>query len=363
MTTIHNTLPDPTRTDADTVLIVETPASMDEVFGQLEQKPWPEGLLSFSTFAATDGETMLAYTQWAAGAAGHQFLSELTGGEPVEYRLYRSQTRENPPPPGCIVVVKVEFDGPDEQRQRRWVDTVFEALEGETEPHPGGISGHFHVSTDGTRVLNYAEWTDEQAHRDALESSRQGTVGSSPGWQRVRDFPGVRGSGFRRYHPMRSLSAPRPTALSEQDDVSDSPTDWVAEHIRTYVETNGESHLYQGWPTLLLTTRGRKSGKLRRTALIYAQDGDRYLLVASNAGAPHHPAWYLNLAAHPEVTVQVRSETFPARARTATEEEKRLLWERTTAVFPLYDTYQAKASRDIPLVIVERHAGKEPSNP
>ncbi|WP_084143237.1 nitroreductase family deazaflavin-dependent oxidoreductase [Amycolatopsis taiwanensis] len=149
-------------------------------------------------------------------------------------------------------------------------------------------------------------------------------------------------------------------STARQDEVSDSPTGWVAEHIRRYVETDGENgHLYQGRPTLLLTTRGRKSGKLRRTALIYAQDGARYLLVASNAGAPHHPAWYLNLDAHPDVTVQVRDETFPARARTATAEEKRPLWERTTSVFPLYDTYQAKAGRDIPLVIVERLAGKD----
>ena len=85
------------------------------------------------------------------------------------------------------------------------------------------------------------------------------------------------------------------------DEVLDSPTDWVAAHIRSYVETNGENgHLYMGSPTLLLTTRGRKSGKLRRTPLIYGRDGDRYLLVASNGGCTEHPAWYLNVVAHPE---------------------------------------------------------------
>jgi deazaflavin-dependent oxidoreductase (nitroreductase family) len=138
------------------------------------------------------------------------------------------------------------------------------------------------------------------------------------------------------------------------DEVLDSPTDWVAKHVRSYLATNGEDgHLYQGWPTLLLTTRGRKSGKLRRTALIYQQDGDRYLLVASNAAAPKHPAWYLNLVAHPEVTVQVGADTFTARARTATPEEKRLLWPRMTAIFPLYDTYQAQTDRELPLVILD----------
>ncbi|MEV7092976.1 nitroreductase family deazaflavin-dependent oxidoreductase [Amycolatopsis sp. NPDC051045] len=148
-------------------------------------------------------------------------------------------------------------------------------------------------------------------------------------------------------------------ASDHTDEVLDSPTGWVAEHVRTYLETNGErGHLYQGWPTLLLTTRGRKTGKLRRTALIYGQDGRRHLLVASNAGSPAHPAWYLNLVAQPEVTVQDRGDTFTARARTATAEEKTRLWPVMTSIFPLYDTYQAQADREIPLVIVERLAGR-----
>jgi deazaflavin-dependent oxidoreductase (nitroreductase family) len=135
------------------------------------------------------------------------------------------------------------------------------------------------------------------------------------------------------------------------EEVADSPTAWVAEHIRKYLETG--DHLYQGWPTLLLTMRGRTSGKLRRTALIYGQDGGNYLLVASNAGSAGHPAWYLNLTAHPEVDVQVRTEKFKARARTATPEEKTELWQRMAAIFPYYDKYQEKAGRDIPLVILE----------
>jgi deazaflavin-dependent oxidoreductase (nitroreductase family) len=146
------------------------------------------------------------------------------------------------------------------------------------------------------------------------------------------------------------MTTEEPTA---QDDVLDSPTDWVAEHIRSYVETSGENgHLFMGWPTLLLTTRGRRSGKLRRTPLIYGQDEDRYLLVASNNGSAQHPAWYLNVTAHPEVTVQVRADTFTARSRTATAEERRLLWPTMAAVFPRYDTYQAQTDREIPLVIL-----------
>jgi deazaflavin-dependent oxidoreductase (nitroreductase family) len=140
-----------------------------------------------------------------------------------------------------------------------------------------------------------------------------------------------------------------------ENEVSDNPTGWVAQHIQAYVDSDGQNgHLYQGWLTLLLTTRGRKSGKLRRTALIYGQDGDRYLLVASNAGAPAHPAWYLNLTADPGAEVQVMAEKFAARGRTATPAEKRALWPTMTAIFPLYDSYQAKATRDIPLVIMDR---------
>ncbi|MFC5183500.1 nitroreductase family deazaflavin-dependent oxidoreductase [Actinomadura harenae] len=140
------------------------------------------------------------------------------------------------------------------------------------------------------------------------------------------------------------------------DEVFDSPTQWVADHIRTYLDTGGtQGHLYQGWPTLLLTTRGRRSGKLRRTALIYGRDQDRYLLVASNGGAAQHPAWYLNLTEHPQVTVQIESDVFTALARTATDQEKPPLWSQMASVFPLYDTYQGQAARDIPLVILDKN--------
>lgn len=141
----------------------------------------------------------------------------------------------------------------------------------------------------------------------------------------------------------------------EEEQVFDSPTGWVAKHVRSYIETGGKKgHLYHGMPTLLLTTRGRKSGKLRRTALIYGQDGDRYVLAASNGGAQKHPSWYLNLLECPDVGIQVGSDKFSARARTATEEEKPPLWQEIASVFPQYDGYQKKAGRDIPVVIVER---------
>jgi deazaflavin-dependent oxidoreductase (nitroreductase family) len=144
--------------------------------------------------------------------------------------------------------------------------------------------------------------------------------------------------------------------VTDQIEPTDSPTPWVAEHMHRYVETDGaDGHLWRGVPTLLLTTIGRRSGTPRRTALIYGRDGDRYLLVASVGGADHHPAWYLNLVAHPEVRLQVGGERFAARARPATSEEKPRLWKLMTAIWPDYDRYQARTKREIPLIIVERN--------
>ena len=141
----------------------------------------------------------------------------------------------------------------------------------------------------------------------------------------------------------------------QQEEVIDSPVGWVAKHVRRYIETDGkEGYHYNGMPTLLLTTRGRKSGKLYRTALAYGQDGDRYLLVASNGGADEDPSWYRNLEANPEVDLQVKADKFKARARTASPEEKPPLWQIMLKVLPRYDQYQKKAKRDIPLVILER---------
>jgi deazaflavin-dependent oxidoreductase (nitroreductase family) len=138
-----------------------------------------------------------------------------------------------------------------------------------------------------------------------------------------------------------------------EDGILDSPTPWVADHIRAYLETGGaEGHLYGRWPTLLLTTRGRRSGRLRRTALIYGRDRDRYLLVASNGGADRHPAWYLNLTETPAVSLQVAADRFAATARTATAEERPRLWEIMAELFPQYVEYQAGTARELPLVIL-----------
>ena len=133
----------------------------------------------------------------------------------------------------------------------------------------------------------------------------------------------------------------------------DSPIDWVNRHIQTYVESGGsEGHLWRGVPTLLLTVTGRKTGLPRRTALIYARDGGDYLVVASNGGSDEAPLWYRNLVAIPSVHVQVGEDAFEATARTASAEEKKRLWPLVVAVFPTYEAYRTRTTRDIPVVVL-----------
>jgi deazaflavin-dependent oxidoreductase (nitroreductase family) len=127
------------------------------------------------------------------------------------------------------------------------------------------------------------------------------------------------------------------------------------EHVRRYVKTDGaEGHDWQGTTVLILTTTGRRSGESRSTPLIYGKRDDDYVVVASKGGAEEHPAWYLNLVAQPEVTVQVRGDRFKARAHVATAEEKPELWRMMTERWPSYAEYQRKTSREIPVVVLER---------
>jgi deazaflavin-dependent oxidoreductase (nitroreductase family) len=127
------------------------------------------------------------------------------------------------------------------------------------------------------------------------------------------------------------------------------------EHVDRYVATDGEEgHDWQGTTVLILTTKGRRSGEQRSTPLIYGSHGDDHAVVASKGGADEPPAWYLNLEAVPDITVQVKNDRFPARARTATAEEKPELWRMMTGQWPAYDEYQTKTDREIPVVVLER---------
>jgi deazaflavin-dependent oxidoreductase (nitroreductase family) len=105
-----------------------------------------------------------------------------------------------------------------------------------------------------------------------------------------------------------------------------------------------------GAPVCLLTTQGRKSGQRRTVPLLFLADGDDLVIVASQGGAPQHPAWYFNLVADPAAEVQIGRRIFAAAARVVNEQEKAALWPRLVAIYPPYDAYQQRTTRSIPVV-------------
>lgn len=113
----------------------------------------------------------------------------------------------------------------------------------------------------------------------------------------------------------------------------------------------------KGRPLLLLTTTGAKSGQPRTKPMMFIPDGDRLLVIASNAGAAIHPDWYRNLVAHPEVTVEVGNETFKAIATVTEGLERQRLWNRVVELYPFFAEHQAKVTRQIPVIVLERREG------
>lgn len=125
----------------------------------------------------------------------------------------------------------------------------------------------------------------------------------------------------------------------------------AAQHVQNYRATDGVDDPN----VLILTTTGRRSGEPRSVPLIFSRDGNRLVLVASLGGAPHHPIWYLNLRDDPKVFIQMQRERFAARARTASGDERARLWRMMVSVLPDYEDFQARTTREIPLVVVERN--------
>lgn len=133
-----------------------------------------------------------------------------------------------------------------------------------------------------------------------------------------------------------------------------SPWEPVAEQVRLYEESGGqEGTTLEGKPCVILTTRGRKTGKIRKSPLMRVEHDGAYAVVASMGGAPEHPVWYLNLVADPDVTLQDGAEVMDLRAREVSGDEKAEWWARATDVWPDYDTYQAATEREIPLIVLE----------
>ena len=133
-----------------------------------------------------------------------------------------------------------------------------------------------------------------------------------------------------------------------------STNEFAANQVEQYERSGGaEGNTMRGVPIIVLWTKGRKSGSIRKTPLMRVNDGDRYAVVASQGGAEDHPVWYLNLEADPHVSLQDGPEVRDYVAHTASAEEKAEWWPKATAVWPDYDAYQAKTDREIPLVILE----------
>ncbi|MGA4842714.1 antibiotic biosynthesis monooxygenase [Streptomyces sp. G45] len=217
------TPPDPTRTDVGLAFFstwhVGTPerqrATVEAISRAWESRDWPHaGLLSYSVYEGEDGATLMHHSQWRDEQAYEDFFAhgrdqrnaDIDAAVPGIERLglhktrrYRSVTPGSGTA-GAFVLVEVDFDGPDADRQRAWVDTVLAALASDPAPAPGLLGAHFHLSTDGRRVLNYAEWRSARDHDEALAAPGAGVGSPTPQWRGVREFPGVaRDDRVKRY--------------------------------------------------------------------------------------------------------------------------------------------------------------------
>ena len=134
------------------------------------------------------------------------------------------------------------------------------------------------------------------------------------------------------------------------------PSPWgpIADQVALYEGSGGtEGTLLEGKPCVILWTKGRRTGAVRKTPLMRVTDGERYAVVASMGGAPDHPVWYHNVVADPHVSLQDGPDLRDYTAHVATPEEKAEWWPRCTEVWPSYDDYQASTDRDIPVIVLE----------
>ena len=187
----------------------------DASLGAWGNTSWPAGLRSVNCFVSTNGDTVFTYEQWsgdqdlaAFSAAGRAENDRAVTAEhdktehsdPFVCRLHRSSIMDTTSTPGCVVVTTFAFE--EAETARAWADAICHADATQPEPTPGLISRHFLISPDGTQVLNYSEWLDEDAHRGFLENPVQ-----TPEWQRVDEFTGLTHGPGRRCRPHGALTA------------------------------------------------------------------------------------------------------------------------------------------------------------
>ncbi|MFN0089548.1 MAG: nitroreductase family deazaflavin-dependent oxidoreductase [Acidimicrobiales bacterium] len=142
--------------------------------------------------------------------------------------------------------------------------------------------------------------------------------------------------------------------MAIEGEYGPSPWEWVRNQVEEYESSGGaQANTLRdtGLPIIVMTTRGHKTGKVRKVPLMRVEHGGEYAIVASKGGAPTNPLWVENLQADPNVTIQDGPEPLPATVRLVTGDERAQWWERAVAAFPNYAEYQAKTSREIPLYI------------
>jgi F420H(2)-dependent quinone reductase len=143
--------------------------------------------------------------------------------------------------------------------------------------------------------------------------------------------------------------------MALEGEYEPSPAEWVRNQVAEYESSGGQranTLLDTGMPVVIVTTRGNKSGKIRKTPLMRVEHDGEYALVASKGGAPSHPVWYYNLMADPtSVVIQDGPEPVPVEVRQVTGEEKATWWDRAVAAYPPYAEYQANTDREIPVFV------------
>jgi deazaflavin-dependent oxidoreductase (nitroreductase family) len=146
--------------------------------------------------------------------------------------------------------------------------------------------------------------------------------------------------------------------MALEGEYEPSPSDWVREQVEKFEASNGqEANTLMGkpeWPIVVITSKGVRSGKLRKNPVMRVEKDGVYAAVASKGGDPEHPVWYHNFLAHPEVELQDGSEKHTYRARIAEGEERAEWWERCVAQYAPYAEYQQKTDREIPVFLLER---------
>ncbi len=146
--------------------------------------------------------------------------------------------------------------------------------------------------------------------------------------------------------------------MSLDGDYAPSPSQWVRDQVEEYESSGGLQGTTlrdTGLPVVIVTSRGNKTGKIRKTPLMRVEHDGEYLLVASKGGAPKHPVWYYNLTADPDnIELQDGPDRFPVTVRELKGDERAEWWRRAVAAFPPYAEYQEKTERTIPVFLATR---------